>query len=971
MKQKIHTLSGRATALLLAVLLALPTAWAAAGDRKLQTTVRVVDGLTYRNTVTSSSGRRVESFSLELSPDSAAEPIFMQGSGYVYGAGSIKKAVSAAQEKGYHVLGAVNTDFFSMSTGVPIGIVVEDGVYRASSEGGPAILITDGKITLCEDPDVSLTLTNRTTGTKTEVPNLNKYRAGTGGLYLYNRDFSPSSAHTSTAGWYVRLKAAEPMSTDDPVYEDGALPALTVNSALLLEVVETGHTEDDIPLRENEYVLTADDRSGYSEALQSFQPGDRVELETACGDPALAEAQWAGGAGDVMIRNGSVTDSSNWTYAKDGRNPRTALGVKDDGAVLIYAVDGRKEGYSSGLSQADLADELLRQGCRWAVNLDGGGSTAMSVWLPGAADAGVQNTPSEGFLRSCATFLLLVTPEKGDGKPDRLAWADDGPVVLAGSSVALPETKVLDSGLNLLEDDPGEVETASENGLGTIEDGVYTAGDKAGTDVISLSSEELGVEGTAQIHVVEALTELTVTRTDSQNALSSLRLKPGETVPLSVAGSYWGREALRSLGAVSWTVEGNVGTVDENGLFTSDPKTGGAAGSIQVSAGGLTKTIPVTLANLHTDVAEDHWAYQAVEYCYDRGIVGGVTGTEYGRDLPIRRADFLLILYGALGKPAVSTPCDFSDVVGTDYYYTAVSWAQSAGLASGTGEGRYSPNDSLTREQAFTILRQAMPLMGIDCPDGEESVLDQFADKDKIAGYARPHTATLVAQGVVSGKGDGVDPKGTLTRAEMAVLIYKLLTYTPDEDGSTGKPGTEQPGTEQPGTEQPGTEQPGTQQPDGPGQQALTLDQTELTLVSAGSAGLTATLTPAAEGAAVTWTSSDPAAVTVNARGTVTNLSTRFEPVDVTVTASCNGLTASCVVHAEAAKQVGTVTGTETGLNIRSGPGTAHEKAGVLLDGDRAVVLNIQDGWAQILYGNKDGQAALGYVSAEYLTIAP
>ncbi len=717
MRHKIHILSRRAAALLLAAALALPTVYASAGERKLQTSAQVAEGLTYRNTVTVNGDSRVESFSLELAPDSPVQPFFLQSAGTVYGAATIRKAVSSAQEAGWHVLGAINTDFFSMSTGVPLGIVIENGVYRASSDRGSAILITDGAFSLCESPQVSLTLTNSRTGQVTAVPNLNKYRAATGGLYLYNRDFSTVSTHTDSPGWYVRLKPASgPPAGLPDIWSggsgDGTLPALTVNSALDLEVSETFTSSESLVIGENEYILTAADASGYAGVFQSFQPGDRVTLTTSCQDPALSAAQWASGAGDVMLRDGAVTDSSGWTYAKDGRNPRSALGVREDGTVLLYAVDGRQAGYSAGLSQADLADELRAQGCVWAVNLDGGGSTAMSVWVPGQAAPVIKNSPSGGSPRACATFLMLAAPEAGDGEPARLAWKTDGLTVLAGSSVALPETVMLDSGLNLLDRDlPSDLKLESETGLGTIQDGLYTAGTRAGTDVIRLSSKKLKIEGTAQIHVVDTLTELTVSREDG-SALSALTMKPGETVRMTASGSYWGREALRGLPAVTWTVEGDVGTVDETGLFTASASSGGVSGAIRASAGGLTRTIPVNLVNVHTDVTADHWAYEAVEFCYTNGIVSGVSATEFGRDLPIRRADFVLMLYGALGRPAYTAPCEFTDVSASDYYFGALSWAREAGLASGTGDGAYSPQAPITREQAFTILRQAMPLMG-------------------------------------------------------------------------------------------------------------------------------------------------------------------------------------------------------------------------------------------------------------------
>ncbi len=72
----------------------LPTVYAAAGEQKLQTTSTLMDGLTYRNTVTVNNSSRMESFSLELEHDSQAYPILLQASGTVYGAATINRAVS-------------------------------------------------------------------------------------------------------------------------------------------------------------------------------------------------------------------------------------------------------------------------------------------------------------------------------------------------------------------------------------------------------------------------------------------------------------------------------------------------------------------------------------------------------------------------------------------------------------------------------------------------------------------------------------------------------------------------------------------------------------------------------------------------------------------------------------------------------------------------------------------------------------
>lgn len=944
MKTKLHTISHRLAAFTLAVLMAVPTAFAAAGEQKLQTSIDILDGLTYRNTVTVNNDSRVESFSLALEEDSDVYPILLQGSGTVYGTASINKAVSNAQAAGYHVVGAMNTDFFSMSSGVPMGIVIEDGVYKSSGKDENAMLITDGEVSIMGHPQVSLTLTNQTTGNTVTPHYFNKLRTSTGGMYLINSDFS-STTRSSGDGWFVRMKLVSEDSPSSfpwltPDEEDRSdSQELTVNSKLELVVTELVHGEGALDVGEDEYVLTAADASGYSFIYSSFQVGDRITLETTCTDENLSQAQWAGGVGDILIKDGAITDSSNWTYKSDGRQPRSAIGMKADGTLLVYAVDGRQSGYSIGLSEMDLADELLKQGCVWAVNVDGGGSTAMSVWLPGQSGSSLQSVPSGGSPRGCATYLLLVTDETGDEEADRLAFTSEGATVLTGTSMTLPSVVALDNGLNLVDADLDELTFTSLEDLGTIEDGVYTAGNRAGTDTIRIRTEDGDLEGTGQIHVVNSLTSLTVTQKGSSKALTSLTVDPGEQIQLSVSGSYWGRTALRSWEGVTCTVTGNIGSVDKNGLFTASSTP--TSGSITISAGGKSQTITVSPAYVHNDVTPDHWAYTAVEYCYAHNIVSGISPTEFGRDNQIRRGDFMLMLYNALGKPATSHKADFTDVSESDYYYTALSWAQEAGLATGTGNGAYSPTDPVTREQAFTILRQALPLMGKNCPDGDLSVLDQFSDRDQIADYAKVHTATLVSQGLVSGKGDGIDPKGNLTRAEMAAILYKAITFTPVDPSVD------------------------------PSQYTLSLDVTQMILSAGDSTTLTASLTPTYENAAITWTSSDPTVAVVSSSGVVTNVYAGSSDQVITITASWQGLSASCSVVCTPAQRVGTVHDAELGLNVRSGPDTSHSIVGSLKDGSSVAVLGEENGWYRVVYADSKGQAITGYVSGSYLTVTP
>ncbi len=787
MKHHLIPACRRLAALALAAILLLPAAArAAAGDQKLRTDISLTDGLLYVNTITDHpAAGRVESFALELSPVSAASPILIQGSGSIYGGGSINAAVEKAQAMGRHVLAAVNTDFFYTGTGIPLGLVIEDGVYQSDAGGRNALVISNGRISLKESPQIQLSLVNQRTGQELIPDHFNKERTAGGGINLFNEDFS-TSTHTSASGWAVRLAVVSGGSWQSWWSSSGWLPGqsqaggakLTPSSQLTLQVTEVLPSCEDIAIRSGEYILTAEAGYRWDNVWQDFQVGDTVSLTSSCDDPELASAQWATGVGDVMIRDGAITDSSSWTYVKSGRDPRTAVGMRRDGTLVLYAVDGRKAGVSGGLSQMDLAQELLAQGCVWAANLDGGGSTAMSVWVPGQSAPTVVNRPSDGKPRNCATYLLLVSDQPGAGIPSRVALKRDGPVVLAGSSVDLGEAVLMDSGLTPVNRPTQDVVMYAQAGLGTVTGTVYTAGTRAGMDTITLYSPSTGASGTAQVHVVDRLTELTIRRTDAGGDAASLTVKPGAQVPLSVYGTYWSLPALREVSAVTWTVEGGVGAVDAGGIFTASAAAG-SSGSIIASAGGLTKTIPVSLVNAHKDVPEGHWAYEAVEYCYENQLINGVTHELFGVDSDIRRGDFILMLYRLAGSPTVSSTASFPDVATTDYYAPAIAWAKNNGLATGTGSGLFLPRDSITREQAFTIIGRALPVLGIQHGAAPLSVLDSFSDGGSLSSWSAQHVANLVSCQLIGGSGGRLNPGGKLSRAQMAVLLHKLGTYDP------------------------------------------------------------------------------------------------------------------------------------------------------------------------------------------------
>jgi exopolysaccharide biosynthesis protein len=742
-----------------------------AGPYVYTNTRQVANNLTYTNTISwSSELGRQEAYALSLTGAGDAYPIIM-ACDTIYGSLAIGKMIEYAETQGKNVLAAVNTDFFSTKTGVPMGIVIENGVYKSSPEPdetrSAVAFNPDGTVYFSKSPQVTITLLNNgstvdltNSGQTVQLTHLNKHRNNIGGMYLFSSAFSSVSTRTSSAGWFVKFRILE------------GTPS--VSGTMSLEVVETLTSDASVPIGDGYLVLSAADLSNMGGEYAKFKVGDQVTLTTECSDPNLVNAQWATGGGDILIDNFQITDSSAWDKAISNRNPRTAFGVKEDGTVISYVADGREADHSSGLTLKNLAEEMQAQGCKYAVNFDGGGSSAMSIRLPGYQTSAIVNVPSDGSSRKCSTYLLFVTDAVSDGLPKNLSLQNDGVLLLAGSSLDL-SYYATDSGYRTVAA-PIDISAVS-SGLGSVSGLRYTAGPDAGLEQLLLSSASVGAEGYGNIHIITKPTGVWVTDQpgvipDSTKSISKLNVQPGQTVQLTASASYYYRPVIMDSTAAMYSVSEDIGTISETGLLTVGPVSN-VTGTLTVTVGGTKKDIAVTVSGF-TDTI-DHWAKQYINDLTADGVVTGVTATEYYPEASIKRGDFILMLYRAAGKPAVSAPATFTDIKPEDYYATAVAWAESSGIAQGTGSGVFNPQSPLTREQAFAFVYRALNALGISYEEGSETDLAAFEDVSGLSSWAVTPTATLTKMGIVSGSYGKINPAGELKRGEMAKILCTVL----------------------------------------------------------------------------------------------------------------------------------------------------------------------------------------------------
>ncbi len=178
------------------------------------------------------------------------------------------------------------------------------------------------------------------------------------------------------------------------------------------------------------------------------------------------------------------------------------------------------------------------------------------------------------------------------------------------------------------------------------------------------------------------------------------------------------------------------------------------------------------------DVA-NHWAKEAVNDMGSRMVIGGVGNDMFEPDRYIMRAEFAAIVVRALGLKPGSGSNPFTDVSDTAWYCDYIKTAVEYKLISGYDNGKFGPNDKITREQAMTIIARAMNITGLKAGlnmSEFDKLPGVFTDVDKASDYAKNAIAACVGSGVVSGRSDKlIAPKDSITRAEVAVIVQRLL----------------------------------------------------------------------------------------------------------------------------------------------------------------------------------------------------
>lgn len=178
-----------------------------------------------------------------------------------------------------------------------------------------------------------------------------------------------------------------------------------------------------------------------------------------------------------------------------------------------------------------------------------------------------------------------------------------------------------------------------------------------------------------------------------------------------------------------------------------------------------------------TDISHTDWYYISVRFAYHNGLFQGTSETKFSPTLTMSRGMLATVLYRLESQPAVNFSGIFADVAKDLWYTDAVLWANEKGIVQGYGDGKFAPNDFITREQiAVMLYRYAQFTKGL-----AEKELDPlfYDDAAKVSDYAKEAMGWAVGQKLIQGRtASTINPKERATRAELATILMRYIQLT-------------------------------------------------------------------------------------------------------------------------------------------------------------------------------------------------
>ncbi len=562
---------------------------------------------------------------------------------------------AAAQAEG-RVLAGINGDYFVMATGMPLGLILHEGKLISSDAGNAAFGFLEDGSAILGMPGLSMLLDSDSVSCVISSVNKN-YKSGQFCLY--------------SSAWGEQVPLSADYRCLELFPEEGEM--LTLGGELHCYTGAERAPETALPLEEGKLLLcySGPEEVWQAAGLDHIERGEMLTLTVKAADERFEACREAMGCLYPLLSEGEVLPGLD--DIDKNQAPRTAIGIRGDGSILLYTADGRQSGYAIGLTLQEVAVRLKELGCVDAGALDGGASTVMACQLPGEESCDVRNAPSLGRLRETPQFLLLTAPDEEAGQLETLAVTSEEKVMLPGSSCMLYAGGCDGSGAPVaLRDIQWSCDSGSIDGSG-----LFTAAE-APCDA-GITAQSGNVVSQFHIPVISQPEEIRIISEENGKEIKQLRALPGSETSLSVKSLWNGMEVGSADEQFEWKLDGEVGSIDGSGLFT-------ASGNAAI--GELTVSFGDTVCSLKIMVTDSVICAEDFEEA-GTGTASGLTWSpESNRDkvkygLGSLRLDYDLA-EGSVTFPLENYPTELGS--------TASFWI----LSDGSGNNLYSVHEEIT-----------------------------------------------------------------------------------------------------------------------------------------------------------------------------------------------------------------------------------------------------------------------------------
>lgn len=459
------------------------------------------------------------------------------------------------------VVVAMNADFFSAyknDQNFSLGIEVKDGKLLQShiNANMAAGLLKDNSLLLSYFAlDSEITAQN---GEKMAVTHINKPTDYYGALLMYTADFNGGVS---------------------PFFPEGISVVTIQDGKVTAKGISLGGT---VSIPDNGYILAIND-SMTPFLEHNFNVGDEVAFKLEA-NPTLDDVKTAFGGGTLLLENGKKTPI---THTVNGNNPRSVIGTNNDGTLIyMITVDGRQT-VSRGASLDALADICLELGVENAMNLDGGGSTALVGKTLNNENLHFINSPSEN--RKVINALAVTSKAESLDAVGFIAEAESENV-LSGDSVELKITPY-DENYNVPEKITGTPKWVVPKGRGYVRDNVYYA-QGSGETVLQLYYDGKKTDECI-VNVIDSVSGIV--------AQEQINLNVGEKISASGLVEVFDAEGntakVRDITLLNPEYDKNFISVDGKNITAK--KTGGAP--LKLSRGKAERSIKVICGKYEAD----------------------------------------------------------------------------------------------------------------------------------------------------------------------------------------------------------------------------------------------------------------------------------------------------------------------------------------------------------------------------------